>query len=354
MAEKDMSRRFQRIASLGLAAAALIIIPSGEPMQSAAQAQEDSSFPAFARQLGQLAVREGVRQSTVDAVVPTLTLNQRAINSDKAQPGGGPNAPTPKFAPYRARHVDAARISRGREKYQALRPLLSRVERETGVPESIMIAIWGHETNYGVVKGNYDLAEALASLAYDGRRRELFTAEFIAVMKLIDRGIPRWKLKGSWAGATGHPQFLPSMYIKLGKDGDGDGVADIWDNEADALASIANYFANAGWRAGQPWAVSAQVASGFDRIAVTNKMTAPRCPRVHMRHSQWKTVAEWRALGVVPVGALADNAMASFFEPDGPGTPAWLITGNYKVILEYNCSNFYALSVGLLADAVER
>ncbi|MEY4500359.1 MAG: hypothetical protein RIS52_249 [Pseudomonadota bacterium] len=339
-----------------LLAAALLLLfmsPMGQERGASAQAQTTLDFPSFAKQLGERALREGVRQQTVDMVIPTLTLNQKVIGSDRGQPGGGPTAPTPKFAPYRARHVDAARINRGRERYQALRPLLSRVERETGVPESIMVAIWGHETNYGLVKGNYDLAEALASLAYEGRRRELFASEFVAVLKLIDRGIPRWKLKGSWAGATGHPQFLPSMYIRLGKDGDGDGKIDIWDNEADALASIANYFANAGWRTGRPWAVSAAVGPSFNREAVVNRMTAPRCPRVHMRHSKWMTVSEWRRLGVSPLQTgLSETEMVSFFEPDGPGTPAWLITGNYKVILEYNCSNFYALSVGLLADAL--
>ncbi|MEQ1548447.1 MAG: lytic murein transglycosylase [Chakrabartia sp.] len=317
-------------------------------------AQASPDFPSFAKQLGDQALAQGVSRATVEAVIPTLMLNQRVIDLDRAQPGGAPNTAIPKFAPYRYTHVDAARINRGRAKYQGLRGLLSQVERETGVPESIMVAIWGHETNYGSVTGNYDLAEALATLAFEGRRRALFTEEFIATLKMMDRGFPRYKLKGSWAGATGYPQFLPSMYLRLGKDGDGDGKADIWTNEADALASIANYFVNAGWRANVPWGVSANVMPGLDRAALVNKTKSPVCPRVHARHSQWKTVGEWRALGVTALKpGLKEGDMATLFEPDGPGTPAWLLTGNYRVILEYNCSNFYALSVGLLADAVE-
>jgi lytic murein transglycosylase len=249
--------------------------------------------------------------------------------------------------------VDAARIMRGRARYLALRPILERVEQDTGVPEKIMLAIYGHETNYGAFSGNFDLADALATLAYEGRRRALFIREFISVLKMMDRGIPRTRLKGSWAGATGYPQFLPSVYLRVARDGDGDNVADIWTNEADALASIASYFKNAGWRAGVPWGVAARVPEDFTLGSVRSRLVPNRCPRVHGRHSQWKSIAEWRALGVVPINAsLGDKEQASLFQPDGPGTPAWLLTGNYRVILDYNCSNFYALSVGLLADAV--
>ncbi|OYW83053.1 MAG: lytic transglycosylase, partial [Sphingobium sp. 32-64-5] len=218
------------------------------------------------------------------------------------------------------------------------------------------IAIWGHETNYGAVTGNFDLPRALASLAYEGRRRELFSAEFIATLQMIDRGVPRSQLKGSWAGATGNPQFLPSVYIRLARDGDGDGRADIWTNEADTLASIANYFGNAGWRAGQPWGFAVAVPGSIDRQAIRNRTVAPRCARVFDRHSGWKSMAEWRALGLIPLDRTwpDDQVQATLLEPDGPGKTGYLLTSNYRVILDYNCSNFYALSVGLLADAVER
>jgi lytic murein transglycosylase len=227
---------------------------------------------------------------------------------------------------------------------------------ETGVPESIMVAIWGHETNYGRVMGGFDLPRALASLAYEGRRRALFADEFIATLKMIDRGVPRDKLVGSWAGAFGGPQFLPSVYLRLARDGDGDGVADIWNSDADTLASIGNYFVNAGWRAGVPWGFAVSVPASLDRRLIANRTTSPRCPRVHGRQSQWKTIAEWRALGIVPQGRTwpGDDVLATLLEPDGQGATAYLLTGNYRVILDYNCSNFYALSVGLLADAVER
>jgi membrane-bound lytic murein transglycosylase B len=322
---------------------------------SPAAAQDEAGFQAYLPTLRQQAEAAGVSQRTIDAVFPTLTLSERTIQLDRAQPGNPGSTATPPFAPYKASHVDAARIGRGRTTYQAQRARLSRVERETGVPESIMVAIWGHETNYGAYTGNFDLLRSLASLAYEGRRRSLFAGEFIAGLKILDRGIPRERLVGSWAGATGNPQFLPSVYLRLARDGDGDGRADIWTSPADTLASIGNYFQNAGWRPGQPWGVAVTVPAGFDRSGIANRLVSPRCPRVFERHSRWRTMAEWRAAGVVPQGRAwpADGVLATLIEPDGPGATAYLLTGNYRVILDYNCSNFYALSVGLLADAVE-
>lgn len=325
-------------------------------MPTVAVAQDEAGFQAYLPELRAQALREGVRPATVDAVLPTLTYSARVVELDRAQPGNPQSTSIPAFAPYKARHVDAARISRGRAAYAANRSRLARVEAQTGVPESVMVAIWGHETNYGSYTGDFDLLRSLATLAYEGRRRSLFAGEFVATLKIIDRGIPRETLKGSWAGATGNPQFLPSIYLRLAKDGDSDGRADIWNSQADTLASIGNYLLNAGWRAGQPWGIAVSVPASYDRSGERNELVSLRCKRVFERHSGWRTMAEWRALGIVPQGAAwpGDTVMATLLEPDGPGNTAYLLTSNYRVILDYNCSNFYALSVGLLADAVER
>ena len=319
-------------------------------------AQDDTGFQTYLAVLRPRAIVQGVSPATFDAVAPTLSFNPRVVQLDRAQPGNPASSASPPFAPYRAAHVDAARIGRGQRAFQAQAGRLAAVERQFGVPAAITVAIWGHETNYGAYTGNFDLLRSLASLAYDGRRRELFEGEFLAALKMIDRGVPRDQLKGSWAGATGNPQFLPSIYLRLARDGDGDGRADIWGSQADTLASIANYFRNAGWRPGEPWGVAVNVPAGFDRSGARNRLVSPRCPRVFQRHSGWRSIGEWRALGILPQGGRwpAETTMATLFEPDGPGATAYLLTGNYRVILDYNCSNFYALSVGLLADAVER
>ncbi|MEZ5708919.1 MAG: lytic murein transglycosylase [Blastomonas sp.] len=314
---------------------------------------------SFEDYLGQVAVRaeaEGVSRATIDAVLPGLRYDHDIAALDRRFAPTPYDAPIPPFAPYKARHVDALKIRQGRAVYLAEIGHLSDIERETGVPGSIVVAIFGHETNYGSITGSTDLPRALATLAYEGRRRDLFEGELIAVLKLIDRGIPRSVLKGSFAGAFGYPQFLPSVYLRLAKDGDGDGKAEIWSSKADALASIANYFVNAGWERGKPWGVAVAVPSTLDRAVIANTETFDRCKRVFERHSRWKTMAEWRALGILPLAGSwpEDDLEASLLEPDGPGETAYLLTRNYRAILDYNCSNFYALSVGLLADEIRR
>jgi membrane-bound lytic murein transglycosylase B len=319
---------------------------------------EDLAFGAFVRELRARALAEGVTAGTFDRETAGLAFNPRVVRFDRAQPGGSPGG-TPgvmAFAPYRRTHVDRPRIDGGRRRYQELAATLAGNQARTGVPGDIALAIFGHETGYGSVTGDFDLIRSLASLAFEGRRRELFTAELIATLKLIDRGFPRTVLKGSWAGATGYPQFLPSVYLRLGTDGDGDGRADIWRSQADALASIAAYLREAGWKANLPWAVPVIVPGSLDRASLRSPLVSPRCPRVHQRHSRWLTIAEWKKRGLLFAGARmpGDAEFTSLIEPDGPGETAYLLTTNYRSILDYNCSNFYALSVGLLADEIAR
>ncbi|WP_338468541.1 lytic murein transglycosylase [Novosphingobium sp. ZN18A2] len=323
---------------------------------AAQSGDEEAGFQGYLQLLAAKARSEGVSEQTISRGLAGLTFNPRVIQLDRSQPGGGPQTAIPPFAPYLRRHVDAARIRGGQREYAAAMGMLSGIERRYGVPGEILIAIWGHETNYGSYTGDFDLLRSLATLAYEGRRRKLFSTEFIDALKMMDRGVPRSRLVGSWAGAFGNPQFLPSVYLRVAQDGNGDGFADIWNNRADTLASIANYFRDAGWRPGEPWGIAVNVPDGLDRAALATKLNSPRCPRVFARHSQWRTMREWRALGIVPQSGRwpADNVMATLLEPDGQGQTAYLLTGNYRVILDYNCSNFYALSVGLLADAIRQ
>jgi lytic murein transglycosylase len=320
-------------------------------LQASAQS---TSFDAYLQQVSAKARAEGVSERAISAITAGLTPNDRVMALDRDNTSGGSSSGFPPLAPYIESHNTAARINGGRRVYAQLRPLAAEVEARYGVPAPILIAIWGHETSYGAVRGNFDLARSLATLAWEGRRRELFERELIDLMKIADTGVPRSTLVGSWAGAFGNPQFLPSIYLRLAVDGDGDGDRDIWTSEADTLHSIANYFRDAGWRPGQPWAVRAYTPNSVNRAALETKVLSPVCPRVHIRHSQWKTVAEWRSLGVLPQGPIAEEAMVALFEPDGPSAPSYLITQNYRVILEYNCSNYYAMSVGLLADEIVR
>ena len=322
--------------------------------QAGYETSVDAGFQAYLQVLAARARAQGVRQATIDSMIAGLTPNPTVVALDRAQPEMNPTARPPDFAPYRLAHVDAARIAAGRAMYHEVAGYTPRIERTYGVPTSILLSIWGNETNFGRYTGNFDLARSLATLAYDGRRRELFANEFIALLKMADEGVPRSQMKGSWAGAFGNPQFLPSTYLRLARDGDGDGYRDVWNSKADTMASIANYFRDAGWRPGIPWGVSAVVPDGLSHSGLASSLIAPSCARVHSRRSRWMTMREWRQLGVVPQGSIGDDVLASLIEPDGPGKAAFLLTGNYRVILEYNCSNYYALSVGLLADQIAR
>lgn len=346
---------FQRLFTLACTALAALALGSAlapAPTQAQVAARDGIGFDAYMELLKARARAEGVSEATLQRMTAGLTPNARVIRLDQGQPGSPTRRGYPDLAPYIATHVNSARIAGGRSVYRSNSAQLRAVERQYGVPAEIIVAIFGHETSYGRIRGDFDLSRSLATLAWEGRRRDLFAGEWVALMKVADRGFSRGELVGSYAGAFGNPQFLPSVYLRLAVDGDGDGRANIFSNRADTFASIANYFKDAGWRSGQPWGVRAAVPGGFDIDAYRTELVAPVCPRVHERHSQWKTVAEWRALGVQPQRPLPDDTLTSLFQPDGPGTRAWLLTGNYRVILEYNCSNYYAMSVGLLADEI--
>ena len=348
---------FMRSFFLALVLSALPLLSTSSASAQGVGGLTEAGFQAYLPQLRSQALAAGVSRDVVDRIFPTLQFSRRTVELDRAQPGGAAGNPAiPPFEPYRRRHVTPALIARGADRYAANRAQLTAISRRYGVQPSILVSIWGHETSYGAVTGDFDLLNSLASLAYEGRRRDLFAEEFIATLKLVERGYPRSQLKGSWAGATGHPQFLPSVYLRLAADGDGDGRANIWTSQADGLASIANYLSNAGWKPNVPWGIRVTVPARLDRSQLTTRLRAPRCERVHERHSRWLTIGEWRRLGLVSQNGVwpNDNELATLLEPDGQGATAYLLTTNYRTILDYNCSNFYALSVGLLADAIAR
>lgn len=324
-----------------------VAAPVADPRQLAFQAWLNGDFR---RQ----ALAAGVQVATLDRELAGLTYNPRVVQLDNAQPDRSATSQLT-FAGYLARHINNNRIGTGQRLRSDLAATLSGIESRYGVPAQILLGFWGIETSYGAVTGNFDLIRSLATLAFEGRRRELFTGELIAALKVIDRGaIARGAFVGSWAGATGMPQFLPSSYLAHAVDGNGDGRADIWTNSADTLASVANFVRSKGWKPGEPWAQRVYVPPTFDRERVRNLTPVAECSGMNWRHSRWLTVGEFRALGIQPLGGSLppDNTLATLIEPDGPGTGGYLTYGNYRAIMRYNCTNFYALTVTHLADAI--
>ena len=326
--------------------------PVYRPVQTTTVASPFETYKAYLQGRARSA---GVREQTIQAVVPYLRFNSRVVELDRAQRPTSTSSAPPSFAPYLSRHITSSLISRGYSRYAGHWTNLNRMRERYGVEPAIVIAIYGKETSYGTVTGTFDLLEALATLAYEGRRRAMFEGEFIAALQLLDRGVSRNTLKGSYAGATGFPQFMPSVALRLRADGDGDGYADIWRNEDDTFASIGNYLRDAGWKANVPWGVPVRIPSNLNRAAIRSTFNSPQCAAVFRRHSRWLTVREWRSLGVVPADSrVADTELATLMETPGAYADGYLLTTNYRAILNYNCSNFYALSIGLLADAISR
>lgn len=320
-----------------------------------ATTQPSAGFAGYLMSVAARARSEGVSQRTIDSVLPSLSFDESVAALDRRFAPTPPGQSFPSFGPEMAKRINGVKIRQGQQVYADEAARLVAIERQTGVPASIMVSIFGHETSYGTIMGTTDLPRALATLAYEGRRRDLFERELVAVLKMIDMGVPRNVLRGSYAGAFGYPQFLPSVYLKLAKDGDGDGKAEIWSSRADAFASIANYMLAAGWQRGVPWGFAVAVPSTLNVAAIANREPVVKCERAVERHSEWKTMREWKTLGVYPVGGLwpaDDQVQASLLVTPGLDAQAYLLTRNYRAILDYNCSNYYAMSVGLLADSV--
>jgi lytic murein transglycosylase len=243
---------------------------------------------------------------------------------------------------YMRTSVTDARIAAARSKLAGVANL-PEIVKTYGVPAEILGGIWGLESDLGRVQGDTDVVTALATLAWEGRRRDLFEDELLAALTILQKGdISRATLKGSWAGAMGQTQFEPSSYLSLGVDGDHDGKVDIWNSDADALASAANLLSKAGWKPGEEWAVEVILPTGFDYyLSETQKMTP----------TQWAALGVKRADGGYWKPGEADEA-ATLLLPSGVKGPAFLALPNHYVIRKYNNSTAYALAVGLIADGI--
>ena len=246
------------------------------------------------------------------------------------------------FWQYYQRTVTPTRIKKGRALYKKYRPLLEEVTRKTGVPGRFLIAFWGMETNYGHFTGNTPILDALATLAYEGRRETFFTHELIAALKILQRyGFKPAEMTGSWAGALGQVQFMPSNVLRYGQDGDGDGKVDLWHNMHDAFLSAGYFLKHLGWHPQQTWGREVRLPTGFD-YALADGI-------------QRRSLKAWARMGVRRAnGAPLPRAdiMADVYVPEGKNGPAFLLYPNFYVIKKWNRSYYYATAVGRLADRI--
>ncbi len=296
--------------------------------------------PDFAQWLDELRVEaaaRGIRQRTLDRALTGVKPIPRVIELDRRQPEF-----TLTFEEYLDRVVPASRVETGRHKLAENRALLDRVAREYGVQARFIVALWGIESDFGRHGGGFSVIAALVTLAHDGRRSAFFRGQLFDALTILDEGhIEPEKMIGSWAGAMGQNQFMPSSFVRFAQDYDRDGRRDIWTTKADIFASAANYLERSGWRRDQDWGREVRLPAGFDHRLATLEIN--------------KSLAQWQALGVrrPDGGDLATDAPgASLVLPEGEGGAAYLVHDNYATILKWNRSNFFAIAVGRLADAI--
>lgn len=299
------------------------------------------------------AVEKGISAATLDAALSGLEPNMRVIELDRKQPEF-----TQTFEQYMTARVSEIRIARGLEKMAEHRDLLRAVSTRYGVQPRFIAAIWGLETNYGATSGTMNVLQSLATLAWDRRRPDYFRGQLLSALKIIDDGhIAADQMIGSWAGAMGQSQFMPGSFEAYAEDYDGDGRRDIWTNPGDVFASIAHYLKVHGWNDDMTWGRQVLLPEGVSAESLAPPEPPKSCARALKTHSERLPLPDWQQRGVRRLNGdpLPDRDFpASLVEPAGKGGPAFLTYGNYRSILSYNCSNFYAMAVGHIADRLRQ
>lgn len=318
-----------------IAASVPAVLSAAHGTGFAQAAADGGSFRAFLNGVRAEAQRAGVSAATLDRAFAGIAPNQKVLERDRRQPEF-----TMTWARYRTLLVSDKRITAGREAVAANRQLLVRVQQRYGVSTGVIAGIWGLESNYGTTLGDFHVIEALATLAWEGRRASFFRGELMAALKILNAGdVTPGGMMGSYAGAMGQPQFMPTSYLRYAVDFEGDGHRNIWTSKPDVLASIANYLASSGWRDGGTWGQQVTIPDGFQPQGRDVK----------------RSLGEWVRVGVRPFDGrwvTGYDTPGAIVAPDGAGGEAFVVFGNFAAIRRYNPSDYYALAVGLIGDQV--
>ena len=316
-------------------------------MLSAGPQPPSPSFEEFLDGVRAEAIARGIAAATIDRAFDGLAPEPTVVARDRHQPEA-----TMSLDGYVGSRVTAAVVAKGREQVRLHQSVLERVETAFGVPPAVMTAIWGVESNFGRFTGTYPTVKALATLAFDARR-PLFRTELLNALEIVDRGtVPLEALKGSWAGAMGQPQFMPSSFLAHAVDFDGDGSPNIWTSIPDVFASMANYLRAGGWSAGQRWGREVSVPlRALNRIDREVPMRTSGC-RALRELTVERPLVRWGELGVTLSGGGSLPAAPIEASLVRGRKRYFLVYSNYAALLSYNCSNAYAVSVGLLSDRI--
>lgn len=304
----------------------------------AEQGRDPAEFPAYVEQLKTQARQQGISQQTIDSAFANVHFIDRVINSDRNQ-----LEKKITLDDYLNRVMPQAKIEQARIQYKDNLPALTQTSDRYGVQPQYIVALWAMESNFGKIQGKEDVFSALATLAFEGRREAFFTKELMAAMKIVDSGhATSDMMKGSWAGAMGQSQFMPTSYLNYGADGDGDGKIDIWNDTSDVFASTANYLSTEGWKGGQGWGQEVKLPAGFDTTLTG------------LKNNQMHPASYWQQKGVTQADGSALTSTATrawIITPDDLQGRAFLVYDNFRTIMKWNRSTYFALSIGMMADA---
>lgn len=297
---------------------------------------DDAGFSRWLSHFRNEAAQQGLTGPAVQQALETIRFLPRVIALDRKQPEGRLT-----FEEYLEKQLTLERISTGQRLYRQNRPLLEKIASYYGVPAPYIVALWGIETNYGANTGGFDVVSSLATLAYEGRRADYFRQELVQALRILKAGHVRpVEMKGSWAGAMGQCQFMPTSFWTYAVDGNGDGHKNIWRSLPDVFASTANYLKTEGWDARSPWGFEVRVPAALGDLPAETAMP----------------YAQWARLGLGAVAAASvsgpPDTAYSLVRPDGQGGRAYLVSPNYKVFKHWNRSTYFATTVGLLADRI--
>lgn len=315
--------------------------PTAAPAKTslAEQGRDPAEFPAYVEQLKDQARAQGISQQTIDSTFANIHFVDRVISSDRNQ-----LEKKITLDDYLTRVLPEWKIKAGQEQYRNNLPALQKASDRYGVQPQYIVALWGMESSFGKIQGKEDVFSALATLAFEGRREAFFTKEFMSALKIVDSGhASSDMMKGSWAGAMGQSQFMPSSYLNYGADGNGDGKIDIWKNTDDVFASTANYLSKEGWKGNQGWGQEVKLPANFDAA------------QAGLKNNQMHPASYWQQQGVTQADGspLASTATRAWIiTPDDVQGRAFLVYDNFRTIMHWNRSTYFALSIGMMADGI--
>ena len=331
---------------------ALITLSTMNPSMAAKAELTAEGFAEYVVKLKAEALAQGFSQALIDESFAEVKFHKRAVKADRSQPENIETLDT-----YLPKRVPKWKVDKARALYKEHQVLLNQIGEKYQVQPRFIVALWGLETNFGKFTGGYNVISALSTLAYEGRREMFFKKQLMAALTILDEGhISNENMKGSWAGAMGQNQFMPTSFLSYAVDGDGDGKKDIWQNQTDVFSSMANYLHKEGWNDELTWGRQVQLPKNFDYTLAIPKNTGSRKNWLKAWSETERTLAQWQALGVRRSdGTNLPNVdiKAALVFPDDENGRVYLAYGNYKSLMHWNLSYYFVSSVGHLSDRIK-